>query len=155
MTRIPTDFPPITQAWFGIWYQSFGAELNPAGLTFVRDRALKPSFVVPLSIHQTPEAVLLEIEAFSPPPDSTYLLIPGTKFDEAGTRHGRGGGWYDRFLATAPAHWLRIGVVADNQWSNTKLIRQEWDQPMDGFLFSDSATVRWSLVPRQSHLGHL
>lgn len=110
---------------------------------------------MPSSTRKTPEEVLLEIKALFPPHDSTYLLIPGTKFDEAGTRHGRGGGWYDQFLAIAPTSWVRIGVVGEGQWSDTKLIRQTWDQPMDGFLFSDSATVRWSLVPRQSHLGHL
>ncbi len=145
MTNIPTDFPLITQAWFGIWYRPFGAELDPASLPFVRERGLLPGFVLPRSADADPALVLRNIVA-----ERAYLLIPGTKFDESGTRHGRGGGWYDRFLAMAPNSWVRLGVVGPGQWSDTKLVRQAWDQPMDGFVFPDETMVRWSLVPRRS-----
>lgn len=60
-----------------------------------------------------------------------YVLVPGTKFDLHGTRHGRGAGWYDRFLSKVPSTWLRIGIVDKSKFSNSKLLRQHWDQPVD------------------------
>ena len=42
-------------------------------------------------------------------------LIPGLAFDLAGNRLGRGGGHYDRFLATLPPHTLTMGVAFDAQ----------------------------------------
>lgn len=59
------------------------------------------------------------------------VLIPGRSFDASGTRHGQGGGWYDRFLALVPRDWLRIGFCYEKQFSPSPLIRQSWDQEMD------------------------
>lgn len=59
------------------------------------------------------------------------VLVPGQKFDVYNTRHGRGGGWYDRFLANVPREWYRIGVCTKSQFSKQKLERKEWDQEMD------------------------
>lgn len=61
----------------------------------------------------------------------TCVLMPGRSFDALGTRFGQGGGWYDRFLAAAPAGWLRIGFCFENQFSTEILVRKPWDQPMD------------------------
>lgn len=61
----------------------------------------------------------------------TVIFIPGRKFDTLGTRHGQGGGWYDRFLAHAPREWLRIGFCYSDQLSPTPLTRESWDQAMD------------------------
>jgi 5-formyltetrahydrofolate cyclo-ligase len=61
----------------------------------------------------------------------TAILIPGRSFDASGTRHGQGGGWYDRFLAQVPRRWLRIGFCFDDQFSATPLVRESWDQAMD------------------------
>jgi 5,10-methenyltetrahydrofolate synthetase len=62
---------------------------------------------------------------------SVYILIPGSEFDAYGTRHGRGGGWYDRFLSHIPREWLRIGVTTRANYSEKALLRESWDQPVD------------------------
>ncbi len=59
------------------------------------------------------------------------ILIPGRLFDASGTRHGQGGGWYDRFLARVPQEWLRVGFCYGRQFSGTPLRREAWDQVMD------------------------
>jgi 5-formyltetrahydrofolate cyclo-ligase len=65
----------------------------------------------------------------------TFLVFcPGKTFDIYGTRHGRGGGWYDRFLSRVPKHWIRIGVLYEKNLSLAPLLRQAWDEPMDYLL---------------------
>ena len=59
------------------------------------------------------------------------VLIPGTKFDVYGTRYGKGAGWYDRFLSKLPSNWLRIGIIDKSKFSNSELVRQEWDEPVN------------------------
>jgi hypothetical protein len=59
------------------------------------------------------------------------VLVPGTRFDATGTRHGRGGGWYDRFLSQIPREWVRIGFCSEEQFSEELLKREPWDEPMD------------------------
>ncbi len=75
--------------------------------------------------------------------DTLLVFCPGRIFDINGTRHGRGGGWYDRFLSHIPAHWVRIGVLFPAQLSPTSLKRQPWDEPMDFLLIDQKGT--WSL----------
>ncbi len=49
-------------------------------------------------------------------PDTLDLiLVPGVAFTHAGGRLGRGGGFYDRLLASLPAHTRKIGVCFDSQ----------------------------------------
>ncbi len=59
------------------------------------------------------------------------ILVPGTAFDALGTRHGRGGGWYDKFLSKVPRTWLRIGLSTRAQFKVSPLVRAPWDEPMD------------------------
>ena len=48
-----------------------------------------------------------------------------------GVRHGRGGGWYDRFLSQVSPQWMRIGFCFENQFSSSPLKQETWDQPVD------------------------
>jgi 5-formyltetrahydrofolate cyclo-ligase len=64
--------------------------------------------------------------------DRICLYIPGSAFDKYGTRHGRGGGWYDRFLASVPSPWMRIGLCFEENFSSDDVLKREaWDQPVD------------------------
>jgi 5-formyltetrahydrofolate cyclo-ligase len=69
----------------------------------------------------------------------TCVLLPGKQFDVSGTRHGQGGGWYDRFLSHVPADWVRIGFCFARQFSPDPLKRESWDQVMDYVCVVDEA----------------
>lgn len=58
------------------------------------------------------------------------VLVPGQAFDVFGTRHGRGHGWYDRFLSVLPDAWVRIGVCKEENYTSTPLVRNTWDEPV-------------------------
>lgn len=134
MTHIPTSEPPIDQAWFGIWYQPLKDEIDPNSLAIVQSKQLSPSFIIPTDKNTDPIATIKQINislADSNTSKKAYLFIPGKKFDLFGTRHGRGYGWYDRFLAACPREWLRIAVAKKEQISKIKLTRQPWDQEID------------------------
>jgi len=67
------------------------------------------------------------------PADLTCILVPGVAFDALGGRLGRGGGFYDRFLATIRDHRsspLLIGVAFDEQIV-PKVPMEEHDMPLD------------------------
>ena len=55
-------------------------------------------------------------------------LVPALAFDDLGNRLGRGGGFYDRFLAKSAG--VRIGVGYDSMILK-ELPCDEWDQSMD------------------------
>jgi 5,10-methenyltetrahydrofolate synthetase len=79
----------------------------------------------------------------------TAILIPGRRFDALGTRHGQGGGWYDRFLAEVPPEWFRIGFCFDDQFSPAPLLRQPWDRSMDLVVLVDRKTNALTLYSCQ------
>lgn len=88
----------------------------------------------------------------------TVVLVPGRAFDKFGTRHGRGGGWYDRFLAEVPVEWTRIGIVSRTRFSTKKLLRQSWDQSVNIILIRDddgswdAVAAKNERTPRDTHL---
>ena len=72
-----------------------------------------------------------------------YVLIPGKKFDLYGTRHGRGYGWYDRFLSKIPKNWPRIGVADISKIHPKKLIKKSWDEPVDWIMIFNFSNASW------------
>ena len=72
--------------------------------------------------------------------EKVFLLIPGTKFDIYGTRHGRGGGWYDRFLSKVPKDWIRIGITGVANFSKSNISKNEWDETVH-FIILNSKNV--------------
>ncbi len=75
------------------------------------------------------------------------ILMPGRRFDSAGTRHGQGGGWYDRFLSKVPREWTRIGFCFEHQYSASPLPRQPWDEQMDYVVVSASGEAVLHTAP--------
>ena len=75
--------------------------------------------------------------------NKVYILIPGRRFDFWGTRWGRGGGWYDKFLANLPSNWIRIGVTTSNRLNRVKLKRKTWDEPVDWIICE--TTCSWKI----------
>lgn len=80
------------------------------------------------------------------------ILVPGRKFDVYGTRHGRGHGWYDRFLSCLPREWIRIGITTESDLSFARLSRQSWDEPMDWLLVFDAITSSWNFYDVRAYL---
>lgn len=64
------------------------------------------------------------------------VFIPGMAFDEQGFRLGRGGGFYDNFLAKAPPTLACIGLMFGNQCVTT-VPRESHDQPLKTFVTED------------------
>lgn len=57
------------------------------------------------------------------------IVVPGLAFDPRGGRLGRGGGFYDRLLAEAPARTLVVGVCFDVQVVD-RVPREAHDRPV-------------------------
>lgn len=57
----------------------------------------------------------LEASQIVDPSQITLMLVPGLAFTRQGERLGRGGGYYDRFLAQLPRETTKLGVCFDVQ----------------------------------------
>jgi 5-formyltetrahydrofolate cyclo-ligase len=86
---------------------------------------------------------LLEPAAGEPvdPETIELIVVPGLAFDRRGRRLGRGGGFYDRFLAQPGCTALRVGVAFDQQLTET-IPTDAHDQPVD-LLVTDQTVLRF------------
>lgn len=62
------------------------------------------------------------------------IVVPGLAFDRKGGRLGRGGGFYDRFLAQPGLTAIKIGVALDEQVIAEEIPRDSWDVTLDGLV---------------------
>lgn len=89
------------------------------------------------AVHPNPKAKPREpngaVISQNPP---AVVLVPGVAFTAEGSRLGRGGGFYDRFLRTLPQSTLRIGVGFSTQVTQV-LPMEKHDEPMS-YLLTDS-----------------
>ena len=60
----------------------------------------------------------------------SLVLVPGLTFDTQGYRLGYGGGFYDTFLADAPAHFVSVGLCREVQLSEQVQARDAHDLPV-------------------------
>jgi 5-formyltetrahydrofolate cyclo-ligase len=65
--------------------------------------------------------------------EAGLVLVPALAVDLAGHRLGRGGGYYDRVLATLPRTVLLVAVVFDDEVLADVPV-EEHDRPVDGVL---------------------
>jgi 5,10-methenyltetrahydrofolate synthetase len=99
------------------------------------------SYVVPPSRNPDPFNAAKELsETYAG--KRVIILLPGTAFDESGTRKGRGGGWYDRLLSAIPEEWVRVGVLHSDSLHDEPLERKSWDEPVDFLLILGGPAAR-------------
>lgn len=70
------------------------------------------------------------------PEQITGLLVPGLAFDKKGTRLGRGGGYYDRYLENYKG--LKLGVTFNEGLTTEALPRESHDQLMNIVISPDA-----------------
>lgn len=80
------------------------------------------------------------------------ILIPGKKFDIFGTRHGRGYGWYDRFLSKLPTNWQRVGVTNVSNLHFEPIDRESWDESVDWIIAFDASNASWKFYETRARL---
>jgi 5-formyltetrahydrofolate cyclo-ligase len=67
------------------------------------------------------------------PAKLSVILVPARAIDPTGTRLGRGGGVYDRFLSTLPPRCRKIGLIFSFQLV-PQLPREPHDVRLDGWI---------------------
>ncbi len=73
--------------------------------------------------------------------DVGYIICPGIAFDRKGTRLGRGGGYYDRFLSELKGRVPIIGLAFDCQVSAAPLPGSPHDVKVDQVITPDGPQI--------------
>ncbi|MCK4882744.1 MAG: 5-formyltetrahydrofolate cyclo-ligase, partial [Candidatus Omnitrophica bacterium] len=58
------------------------------------------------------------------------VIVPGVAFDKHNNRLGRGGGYYDRFLAALSSEVLTVGLAFDFQMVDSLSSQETHDVPV-------------------------
>jgi 5-formyltetrahydrofolate cyclo-ligase len=74
------------------------------------------------------------------PSELDCVFLPGVAFDAEGHRLGRGGGYYDAFLAHAPRQTISIGLMFAAQKVD-RVPREPHDHPLKLIITEDGLTV--------------
>lgn len=126
-----------------ITYRPLKGEIDPFVIPNLKNHVFEDTYQLPTQSITSPVKTAQEVtNRFGK--RSVCILIPGTRFDRFGTRHGRGNGWFDRFLSVAPAQWIRIGITDIQHLTSTPLIRKPWDQPMDWIICKQDSS--WEVI---------
>ncbi|MDO8729259.1 MAG: 5-formyltetrahydrofolate cyclo-ligase [bacterium] len=136
------EFSDLTATYNGaILYQPLSGEIDYNKPLFPIN--LHPNqMVLPVNTNENPFAWADKCAEYFKK-DIPYVLVPGSNFDIYGTRHGRGGGWYDRFLSKIPTTWLKIGITDTSRLSFQQIAKRPWDQTVDWVLACDSGV--WNI----------
>lgn len=126
----------------GISYIPYNDEPDPSVCPFISKTL--PIYTIPQNPTLSPLAYVHKLTKKYGESNKLCIFIPGQAFDTTGTRHGRGHGWYDRFLSKVPHQWLRIGMVSIAHFHTEKIFRAMHDQPVDVVITFDSLKKEWS-----------
>ena len=124
---LPSE-PDIEGLWEGTPHQFCYPRVARGGMEFVdvpsRDHLTVAQWHGQIREDNSPEARII------PPAEIEIIVIPGLAFTSYGERLGRGGGYYDRYLALLPAATFKIGVCFGVQIVET-LPMEPHDQRVD------------------------
>jgi 5-formyltetrahydrofolate cyclo-ligase len=104
---IPTE-PDIEPLWESVLGRFCYPRVKDGKMEFVEverlDHLTISSWHPHIREHSLPDARVVS------PAEMGAILVPGLAFTKTGHRLGRGGGFYDRYLASLPAHTIKVGV---------------------------------------------
>jgi 5-formyltetrahydrofolate cyclo-ligase len=91
--------------------------IEAGGMTFFEVES--PAELIPAPWHSGIREPIFDPARLVPPEGIDLILVPGLAFTSDGWRLGRGGGFYDRYLASLPAGALKLGVCFQSQLVET------------------------------------
>lgn len=129
---------PTLSALLNGWVMAGGTALVPTPQSMSTGRYEAPLWVT-LGPGGVPDRGVPATDSLA---GASVILVPGLAFGADGARLGRGAGWYDRALATAPVGCLTLGVCFEDEVVGANLIPMEpHDIPVKGVLTPAGVTL--------------